>query len=353
MTEAATGVPYASTAAVASTARLIESLSTRATAAVADLLPPGTTDVALLDFPYHRNSGDSAIWLGVRQILRQLGVRVAYVADTARYRPDRLREALPEGPVLLLGGGNFGDLWPGHQELRVRVLRDFPDRTVIQLPQSISFRSRTALSEAQRVTAAHPNFTLMVRERRSLLFATENFDVPLVLAPDSALANGPLRPPRPVRPDGVLCLARDDVEGTGAIAGVAGPGIRRADWGIRGLPAARWQSAKVLPKLERHALGRSPDGHRAARPALHAAYETMATVSVETATSLLCTARYVVTDRLHAHILCLLLGIPHSVFDNSYGKVSGTFEAWTSGSDLVHWATSADEALERCREFAP
>ncbi|MCK9900280.1 polysaccharide pyruvyl transferase [Parafrankia colletiae] len=352
MPEDGTGGPYASESAAERTGSLIERLATQTVTALGELLPPGTTSVALLDFPYHRNSGDSAIWLGVRRTLERLGVRVAYVSDTARYRPDRLREALPVGPILLLGGGNFGDLWPGHQELRVQVLRDFPDRTVIQLPQSIAFRDDRALDEARRVTAEHPDFVFMVRERRSLAFAQENFDVRVVLAPDSAFANGPLSPPRPVRPEGVLCLARDDVEGTGLINGVVGPGIRRADWVMPRVPELRWKAARGLPKAERHLLGRHGVAYRAARPALYAAYESMARVSVETATGLLCTARYVVTDRLHAHVLCLLLGIRHTVFDNSYGKVGGTYEAWTSGSDIARWATSADEALAHCSRYA-
>lgn len=352
MPEAGVGGSRASGAAAESTGTLIERLAAQAVAAVGEALPAGTAAVALLDFPYHRNSGDSAIWLGVRRALALLGVRVAYVSDTARYRADRLRENLPEGPILLLGGGNFGDLWPGHQELRVQVLRDFPDRTVIQLPQSIAFRDSAALDEARRVTAEHPDFVFMLRERRSLAFAAENFDVRTVLAPDSAFANGPLSPPRPVRSEGVLCLARDDVEGTGVIAGVTGPGIRRADWAMPRGPELYWKAARSLPKAERHVLGRHSAAYRATRPALYTAYEAMAKISVETATSLLCTARYVVTDRLHAHVLCLLLGIRHTVFDNSYGKVGGTYDAWTSGSDIVRWATSADEALEHCARYA-
>ncbi len=35
---------------------------------------------------------------------------------------------------------------------------------------------------------------------------------------------------------------------------------------------------------------------------------------------------------------------PHVVMDNSYGKVSATYETWTRPSTLVHWAHDWDEA---------
>ena len=38
----------------------------------------------------------------------------------------------------------------------------------------------------------------------------------------------------------------------------------------------------------------------------------------------------VVTSRLHGHILACLLGVPHVLRDNSYGKNSRYFHAWSS-----------------------
>ena len=67
---------------------------------------------------------------------------------------------------------------------------------------------------------------------------------------------------------------------------------------------------------------------------------------------LLSRGRVVVSDRLHGHILCLLLGIPHMVLDNSYGKVRGQFEAWTHASPLATWCDSEAEALERAVALA-
>ena len=39
----------------------------------------------------------------------------------------------------------------------------------------------------------------------------------------------------------------------------------------------------------------------------------------------------VVTSRMHGHILCCLLSVKTKLLDNSYGKNSTYFDAWTKG----------------------
>ena len=55
--------------------------------------------------------------------------------------------------------------------------------------------------------------------------------------------------------------------------------------------------------------------------------------------------RVVITDRLHAHILSLLLGIPNVILDNSYGKLHDFYHTWTSGGGLVRWARDPEHAI--------
>jgi pyruvyl transferase EpsO len=65
---------------------------------------------------------------------------------------------------------------------------------------------------------------------------------------------------------------------------------------------------------------------------------------------LLSSGRVVITDRLHAHILSLLLGIPHAVLDNSYGKLGRFLEAWTGTAATVHRAASTGDAEDWAAE---
>lgn len=161
---------------------------------------PSSTPVALLDFPRYRNVGDAAIWLGQRRLLGQLGATVGYTCDRLTFSAEALRRSLPGGTVLLSGGGSFGDLWPEHQRFRERVIAAFPDKRIVQLPQSVVFRDERNLDRARSVFNAHPDLTLMWRDTHSLEFARDHFDASSMLCPDMASALGALQRPTGPRP---------------------------------------------------------------------------------------------------------------------------------------------------------
>jgi pyruvyl transferase EpsO len=56
-----------------------------------------------------------------------------------------------------------------------------------------------------------------------------------------------------------------------------------------------------------------------------------------------------VTDRLHGHILSLLVGLPHAVVDNSYGKVGSFARLWTEGDECVTLAGTLEDATALMR----
>lgn len=71
---------------------------------------------------------------------------------------------------------------------------------------------------------------------------------------------------------------------------------------------------------------------------------------VQRGLDLLSGGRIIITDRLHGHILCCLLGKPHVVVDNSYGKVFGYIRAW-SPDGITHCVSSYDDALNTARDL--
>jgi pyruvyl transferase EpsO len=78
-------------------------------------------------------------------------------------------------------------------------------------------------------------------------------------------------------------------------------------------------------------------------------YGNMARRRVKRGAKLLSTARYVVTDRLHGHILCVLLGIPHVCVDNAYGKIGSFFETWSESCPQAAYAESIETAVKKLR----
>lgn len=316
---------------------LRDELRDAAVAAVGDALA-GASTCGLADFPRHTNVGDCAIWLGERKILSQLGVRVRAACDSTTYRARGFRRRLGDGPVLIHGGGNFGGLYHGPQAFRERILREYADRPIVQLPQTVNFVDRENLDATGALIAAHGNVTLMVRDHASARQAAE-LGARVVLAPDAAFALGARR--RPVRPrQAVVQLARTDDEqalGGGATLGEHLDWLETRGWSER--LAGEWH------KLELGIAAGRLEGGGGWLPALApVAYDRYAMWNVRRGSRLLSRGRVVVTDRLHAHILCSLMGIPHVLLDDRHHKVRRFWDAWTSGIPFARFARDADEA---------
>lgn len=59
----------------------------------------------------------------------------------------------------------------------------------------------------------------------------------------------------------------------------------------------------------------------------------------------------VTLDRLHGHILSILLGIPTILIDNNVGKLSKYRDTWTKTCKLTKVAHSAEEARRMAEAF--
>ena len=60
---------------------------------------------------------------------------------------------------------------------------------------------------------------------------------------------------------------------------------------------------------------------------------------------ILASARFLVTDRLHGHIMATILGIPHVLIDSKLGKNLAFHDTWTRDCNCVRVARSIEEAL--------
>jgi exopolysaccharide biosynthesis predicted pyruvyltransferase EpsI len=331
---------------VATAPAVRERLAARIRATYGELLD-GVTDVALLDYPNHVNIGDAAIWAGELAVLRSLGLRVSYACDQRSYVPAHLRAALgPRTAILLHGGGNFGDLYPRHQRLRERVLADFPDRRTVQLPQSVAHAGPATAGRLRALAERHRDLHVLARDLPSQAWFAEQAGIDAGLCPDSALALGGLGAGVPG--EGVLWLARTDPE---AVASAVEPpaGVRRGDW-----PHASraWDARRLGSRVASAVTSAAPAAGRLLWPTATRMYPRLVAERLRTGAAFVGSARVVVTDRLHAHILSLLCGVPSVLCDNSTGKVRACYEEWTGDSPLVRWGGTPAEALALAAELA-
>jgi exopolysaccharide biosynthesis protein PssK len=301
---------------------------------------------ALVGFPNHENPGDSAIWLAVRAVLRDLEVSTVFACDHQSYSPEALAAALGDGTILLNGGGNLGDVWPREQILRERIFQDFRRTPIVQLPQSLHFDDPENLVRFRQLVEGRDDVVFLLREEQSLARARQ-LGVEALLCPDAAFL---LEAPMPRDPETtVVCVMRSDREGRGLPA-PEGDGIEIVDW--LAVPA---DDQPLVAIAQADQLGEAMTaGADEAELAMLAAsildvYDDLARRRLDRAFTSLQRGRAVITDRLHGHILALLLGIPHVVMDNRYGKLRSVYETWTSGSELVRWAETPEQALQLAR----
>lgn len=328
---------------------LIDQLKATA-AAVLDALIAPRAPVILLGYPSTSNVGDTLIWLGEMAYLRHRQVRLHYVCDHRNCDPAEVGRIIDrtKASILIHGGGNFGTLWPEIQGFREELLERFRGVPTIQLPQSLHFEDANRLAKMQRIIRAHGQFTLLVRDKSSYGVAQQNFDCGVELCPDMAFFIGPLASRRRPACDRMI-LSRTDLE-------------KRDDWrrqmtsssGEISASTADWldsgTSEKILQRIERHSANlRSPLDKD--HSLLLRLWNLLAQARLARGLKVLQRGRVVITDRLHAHILCTRLSKPHVLIDNSYGKLSSFYHAWTDGLSLARLAGNAEGAAAMAAEL--
>jgi exopolysaccharide biosynthesis predicted pyruvyltransferase EpsI len=310
-------------------------------------------DIVLLDFPSHSNVGDSMIWLGALRMIREfIGCNIRFVSTCDTSSIQRLRKIINKKnyAVLLLGGGNLGDLWPSHQYFRDKIIQEFPDKRIIQLPQSIFFSSYEKMRLSMKLAANHDNFYLLVRDKRSYEIGSQWLPVDRIyLCPDMAFCidikkynYNIIKSIRQVK-----FLLRMDKEAISL--GQSQEKFRKGnDWIVKENRTIFFNIQKYMNIIDKHfpEIGRIFD-----LTLRETYYKKLANIRLKRGIKFLQQGRYVITDRLHGHILCILLGIEHIAIDNSYGKVHGFINTWTKNIRNVHKANSLKDACEIAHSY--
>jgi exopolysaccharide biosynthesis predicted pyruvyltransferase EpsI len=326
-------------------------LSKRIDETVAPLIADHAERICIIDPPGYANVGDSAIFLGEMAFLRRNfpEARIDFF-DAANYTPACDRFIRDSSVVLLQGGGNFGEIWPRHHAIRMEILNRFPGKRIVQFPQSISFTTQAGIDATARAIERQGNFTLLVRDRNSQAFAEKHFPCTTLLCPDMAFALGDIdRVPASLD---FLCLLRQDKEVAAdhsrllQVLAELGGSLDVADW-IEAPHSHLGRRDKALARTWR----RFPWTIGFTRSFAFRLRERYARERLAFGLGLLSRGSMVITDRLHAHVLCCLLGVRHLLFDSLDGKVSALYEAWTKGAGNARLVRSVDQVAGLVHEL--
>jgi pyruvyl transferase EpsO len=141
-------------------------------------------NVIYLDYPVYQNIGDHLIYWGALAALKENGNKVLAQYSIYSFRSQKVRTLIQKYDALIVcqGGGNFGDLYPDHQNFRLKVVKDFPNVDIVVLPQSIHYRSKQN-QDSELKCFTKKNVTIHVRDNESKNML-DRYNINVVQSPD-------------------------------------------------------------------------------------------------------------------------------------------------------------------------
>ena len=357
---------------------------------------PDFSECILLDYPDNRNAGDSFIWLG--NVLYLSGVaksKIIYSSASSDFDQSILDKKIKaEHPIFLNGGGNFGDTWPRHQSFREKIIEIYPDNPIVILPQTIFFRDLDSLKRTASILNSHSNLTIFARDNVSYEIAVRYFHrCKIFKSPDTAfqlvglLRSNATSSLKQESPQKVLYLSRDDKEKAANAFNMLGEfkGLKIEDWHSfkQKISFHDWLSYEYRDALKKlTVIDKLRVLNRILRSTRQQDFETvnywlsylnwqvfdsrsrgfskcLGTSMHKRSWSFLCSGVHqlsnydlVITDRLHGHILCTILEIPHVFLPNYYHKNEAFYETWTHTIPFCRFVENPENVRDAVIELA-
>ena len=294
-------------------------------------------DYVLLDLPNHRNIGDQLIYIGESDFLQDVTYNCV-VQSSFTFENDTFKHEM----ILLHGGGNFGDLYSVHQNYREKIIIEYPNNKIFIFPQSLHFNDERKMLKSLSIYNHHDNLTVCARDKFTydiLIKYCPNNNI--LLVPDMAFCSSYIIN-KDKENDKILYLKRKDGELKNSNDFNFDFPVDELDWptyndSIIELLHRKFNNldnriSKIVFRLIRRS---SVFGIFCLRDE-----NNYANIGVD----FLSKYKFVITTRLHGHILSILLGIPSIIIDNSYGKNKRFYNTWLKDESLSYFAANETEA---------
>ena len=170
------------------------------------------------------------------------------------------------------------------------------------------------------------NYHLLARCQKSYEFAQQYLNTQVYLCPDMAFFIGAVQPSQLPTVDHFILSRTDQEKSANSIKSTLSDtylsSSELTDW------LDPYWKERFLHRLEKHSswLRDKLDPNN---KLLLIVWNQLSKARQQRGVVLLSRGRIVISDRLHVHILCLLMNKPHLLIDNTYGKISNFYHSWT------------------------
>lgn len=302
-----------------------------------EIKPLITDSYYLADAPYYHNIGDVLIWQGVCDFCKTLPGKNLGTSNIATFLfPD-----LPsDTTILLMGGGNFGDLWRIFQNFRLEVVRRYSHNRIVMFPQSVWYEDKSLILHDKAVFSTHHDLHLCARDQISYDFMKENFpECDIILVPDMAFFIDKAllqKYQRKTKPGRKLYLRRLDKE----FDEDTSLKLDNQDYEVHDWPSFEKKDKFIWLSERLQGLSYRTRYSQLLSSAAAQLADSFSQIAirhrlVRKGMSFLAPYSEIVTTRLHTMILATLLGKKVEFIDNTTGKLSAFAETWLSDLNSV------------------
>jgi pyruvyl transferase EpsO len=303
--------------------------SIKAELAVINKVIPSHSQIVYVDFPVYENIGDLLIMKGTEQFFKDYQIIVEKRFSIANFR---FKQQIPPNWIIVCqGGGNFGDLYPHFQSFREKIAVTYPNHRIVILPQTIHFQSEIKERQSMQLLNEHADLHLFVRDQfsynRAKLYLKH-----VQLSPDMAHQLYPLQKPLGGSKKVIGLFRTDDewAEGMGSFQC-----DKTMDWPqLLNL----WDVATIRLMVKAFQVNRLCGNIMPLQRIWYIIADRLITKAIHLYNDF----GQVVTSRLHGHILACLLDKTNVLLDNSYGKNSSYYQAWTYALPQATFAINED-----------
>lgn len=277
----------------------------------------GKKKIFLMMLPTYGNIGDQAITGGAIKFLEKkfpdYTLIMIDLTDTCK-KIRSVKKVIEKNDIVFLqGGGNLGNLYPFIENYRRFIIKNLSTSNIVSLPITATFtknrEGKNALKKSKKIYSKCENLTIIAREKYSYDYLRKmQLGSKVLLSPDIAfeLDNNEFKKKR--NRNGILICMRHDAESiyTNTIDDIVLSIMNEYD------------NARIIDTtVTRNITNKTR----------HAEIISLMREFSE--------ARLIVTDRMHAMVLCALTGTPCIVTRALDEKIMGTYE-WISNLKNIY-----------------